>query len=397
MRLNFKFYLIFFMQKVILLLVASLFYFGSMNAQFLDADINEVLTGKVCDSTVMRSLEDTTWIVEGYQVIKLDNKGYLKSLRALDSTGKEFVSVGFKRNSENLAIEQNTVVDMGFLSFKSNTFSVYDADKNIVRSVSIDMNPLTMTWDSSNRSTYTYDANKYLTERFDESFENDEWIKSERVTYRNSSKGLAETMLTESWVDFDSSWQPNSRITYTYNSNNEVKTEIEERNSYIDGKLEWLKNSMYEYIYNSLGMPIVTTSKIWNDSDNVWENDYIDSVKGNKTLTYTWYDEEWQLTSVQDCVTGMPSNIKSDAKINREKLSLYPNPATQKVILNTQGLSGNYTLEITNILGKRVSIESVNNPSNHYEVNVSNLTPGLYYITLQNRNSIFTAPVVITK
>lgn len=68
-----------------------------------------------------------------------------------------------------------------------------------------------------------------------------------------------------------------------------------------------------------------------------------------------------------------------------ESLKLYPNPAYDKVIINSGVLSNISNYQITNINGKVVNEAAVS--SNSTEINVSNLSQGTYFIHVNTNNN----------
>jgi Secretion system C-terminal sorting domain len=103
----------------------------------------------------------------------------------------------------------------------------------------------------------------------------------------------------------------------------------------------------------------------------------------------------------QTPVTTMPATILPDAKFANQ-ISVYPNPVTANVV-NLQFNkvpAGNYTAEITDVLGRRVTMKKV---TINYEMEVQTLTlnqadaKGVYMITVtDNTNqSVFAQKLVV--
>lgn len=81
------------------------------------------------------------------------------------------------------------------------------------------------------------------------------------------------------------------------------------------------------------------------------------------------------------------------------EFKIYPNPAsTMATVSYTATEAGNQTIELFNTVGQRVSFESINNVSAgafQYNLNLSNLSSGLYFVTVSNANSKTTSKLTI--
>ncbi len=83
-----------------------------------------------------------------------------------------------------------------------------------------------------------------------------------------------------------------------------------------------------------------------------------------------------------------PSNIENNIT---KSLSIYPNPASDIVKVNSEE-NINY-IEILNISGQIVSFENVN--TNNAEINISNLSSGVYFIKVYTANDVTTQKLIV--
>ena len=81
-------------------------------------------------------------------------------------------------------------------------------------------------------------------------------------------------------------------------------------------------------------------------------------------------------------ITGTPLGIKN---INTaEKVSVYPNPVSNYLIINN--MTGVNAIKISDILGE--TVQNLNVSGSKANINVSNLSKGIYFISLMNDKSI---------
>lgn len=93
--------------------------------------------------------------------------------------------------------------------------------------------------------------------------------------------------------------------------------------------------------------------------------------------------------------TSLISSIKIDDGFDRS-FNAYPNPATDEVTLAIKGYHGNFTLSVINQLGSVVIEDKVAvNGANFKTYDVSQLSAGVYYITMENKDERVTQKLVI--
>jgi hypothetical protein len=70
-------------------------------------------------------------------------------------------------------------------------------------------------------------------------------------------------------------------------------------------------------------------------------------------------------------------------------LEVNPNPATDKIVIKTTGsLSGVSTLQIINLVGS-VVYSNAGPISNNTQINISDLQPGIYFLTINNNGEYY--------
>lgn len=68
-------------------------------------------------------------------------------------------------------------------------------------------------------------------------------------------------------------------------------------------------------------------------------------------------------------------------------LSVYPNPATDRLVIEASNGEVITKLNVVDVLGKTVTSEEMNSVSRH-ELNISSLSPGMYYVEVLNANGM---------
>src|ERR1051325_6322663 len=112
---------------------------------------------------------------------------------------------------------------------------------------------------------------------------------------------------------------------------------------------------------------------------------------GNKTssFTVTYSDGSKTVVNLQGLAVvgeGVAPNAAAS------KFELYPNPAS--TMLDVQGLTSPATYEIADVLGRTVAIGSV---SATQHIDISNLLPGRYNVTVKSGGVTESHAVIVTK
>ncbi|MDR1345445.1 MAG: T9SS type A sorting domain-containing protein [Bacteroidales bacterium] len=90
-----------------------------------------------------------------------------------------------------------------------------------------------------------------------------------------------------------------------------------------------------------------------------------------------------------------PVNIVSPNNDN-VKFALYPNPAKDYIYLSINGIEGDVFMQIVDISGKAIMAQQfVASSQTVKNLDISTLTQGAYFVTLQNRNSISTKKIMV--
>ncbi len=129
-------------------------------------------------------------------------------------------------------------------------------------------------------------------------------------------------------------------------------------------------------------------------------NTYVDS---NPPTVDVYYQlEVINLTPCNPSISAVRSNIATSSPVginelsNKLNFSVYPNPANDVVTINFEnGISSNMTLTIYNSIGAAVKMMTLN--QNQQQINVSDLSNGLYMVELKSTNGISKRKLTIQK
>ncbi|WP_298778958.1 T9SS type A sorting domain-containing protein [uncultured Polaribacter sp.] len=122
-----------------------------------------------------------------------------------------------------------------------------------------------------------------------------------------------------------------------------------------------------------------------------WENTPTDDIDINVLWSKVSFEGNWQLK--EDPVTVKFDSSCETASLNDSTLSdisLYPNPVSNILTINTHNVIKNVVLY--NILGKQVMYLQIN--KNNKSIDVSNLSKGVYLIKYQVENTVGTAKFI---
>jgi len=111
-------------------------------------------------------------------------------------------------------------------------------------------------------------------------------------------------------------------------------------------------------------------------------------VKNNcEFVVFVQHDASQEVTQVAKVDM---STISGMEELSGNKISLYPNPTSDYIVLSS---NGNGNLTITDITGKNVYNASVNQTQQYF--NIANLSKGIYMVQYTSNNNSFTQKLVI--
>ena len=142
------------------------------------------------------------------------------------------------------------------------------------------------------RKTYTYNANKKVTEILEESYYDDAWHSSNRETFEYDANSNLFMDLKESYNTLTSKWEPTKRWVYTYDANNQVLSIVS--SNYDSGVSGFVLEAKQEFAYDAAGNEVETKDATWDGAQWVYnnkiENIFIEGTEFIKKQLYYMYD-----------------------------------------------------------------------------------------------------------
>lgn len=123
-----------------------------------------------------------------------------------------------------------------------------------------------------------------------------------------------------------------------------------------------------------------------------------DDISREGDITYVFFDSDNPSDSATYTVTYKVegSGISVNEISTMPELSVYPNPATDRLQVNYSGQSAqNSSFEIINLVGSRVYSKSLQASESTFNLNISNLSPGVYFCVLKADNKLVTSKKLV--
>tara|TARA_R110002050_G_scaffold27038_7_gene70860 strand:+ start:9340 stop:10059 length:720 start_codon:yes stop_codon:yes gene_type:complete len=142
-------------------------------------------------------------------------------------------------------------------------------------------------------------------------------------------------------------------------------------------------------VYLAPGDTASASTHVYPDQDDI-------SREGN--ITYVFFNSDdpsdSAAYSVKYKVEGSGISVKEIATM--PELSVYPNPATDRLQVNYSGQSAeNSSFEIINLVGSKVYSKSLQSAESSFNLNITNLNPGVYFCVLKVDNKLVTSKKLV--
>ncbi len=377
-------------------------------------------------------LNDTVGPAEKYTRV-LDNNGReLSELNYVMDAGNwvlfNRVIYTYDARGNQISFNNDHWVNGAWVFFTRDTMT-YDASGNCLETVI--QYWLSGAWQNSYKFYSSYDAGGNVLSEGDASWSNGAWVNETRNTYTLDAQGKALTSLYEVWQNdtwsahgfetntYDASgrlqitvgqiwqngaWVNSGRMTFSYNAASQEL--LKQHETWDTVRKLWVNyrkyTSSYDVNYNLLAM----LSESWDTAGNAWVNfsrwRYFCDANGNST---DGIDEVWK---AGNCGPGMSSlNIYSqqelvytfwwplryqyhatfksytsglDEKSGGLAFLVYPNPAAEKITIESKNIRAGQKLTIYDMQGRPVMQSTLTNST--CELEISRLAAGNYLIRL---------------
>ncbi|MDI3480225.1 MAG: hypothetical protein PWQ14_1371 [Rikenellaceae bacterium] len=298
--------------------------------------------------------------------------------------------------------------------FDSKYEYTYDANNNLTSKIESHWDTSTTSWVFSSKYEYTYDDNNNLSYEIFSYWNTstNSWINISKYEYTYDDNNNVISEIYSEWDTSTNSWIFDSKDEYTYDANNNLTSEIF---SYWDTSTNsWIFDFKYEYTYDANNNIIYEITSYWDTSTNSWifDSKYeftydltvsIDNVlvpnnfdieSNNPILSYFYYYYDGS-----DFVLDMKyifyySDITGINEVtDNYNVSIYPNPATDYLIINTT-INENLKIEIYTIKGQSVISTECTNNASQMRIDISQLPAGMYFIRIANNQNNITKKFV---
>ncbi len=252
-------------------------------------------------------------------------------------------------------------------------------------------------WDNSMKTEMQYDANNNMTLKTIEYWEDGAWLKYEKKTWSYNAQNLVSQlnffrtsnndwyeigrtayeysatgkMLLEKGMSFeDNVWYDGSKDFYSYDAQDMLLEQT--RTTYVKDS-GWANSYKYSYTYSD---GLMSTAAYYTWSNGAW-------TAGNTNLYYT--DHRNNRLYREACRLVFKYSNITDIEESREPAApneIFPNPAGGMIYINNVNPGTAY--RIYDINGKPVLTGSYSG-----QIDVSQLTPGVYLIFFSDKSQMF--------
>lgn len=217
---------------------------------------------------------------------------------------------------------------------------------HLTLSTQYEWNDNTESWDYDYKTEYNYNSDGYISEQFDYSFGWDSWIHEGRTTY-----------------------------TYDNNFNCEYQIEYEYDYDSQNQSYEWVADDQIQFFYD-LNVPSNTVAGLWFFEEKFANVDFVSggiTKLNNKLLRVEETTFDYGKTNRTLVTEFYYSSVTAVNETHEMSLILWPNPTTESLSLNAEGLR---QVEIFSLDGRLVmslnkGIESID---------VTSLAQGAYLL-----------------
>lgn len=243
---------------------------------------------------------------------------------------------------------------------------------------------------------YNYDSNNHMIAMYNITIPGNDTVYRLFYSYHNNS---VKTLYGENWNSTAQTWDPQSIDSITYTNDNPVR-----RKTYgymiINGSDPVFQpSSDYSYTYNTDGtLSVVEQKTYWNgDWSNYMKQEFLYS-NGKPTLGYRYYSDAsgtFESSPSGRYLFTFLSGVKNEAANNLVS-DLYPNPASnymQFTLSENTGKDAAYA--IYDYTGKLIRADRAD--QQQMQVNVSELTNGVYFLTVTSNNTISSRKFIISR
>ncbi|NJN34774.1 MAG: T9SS type A sorting domain-containing protein, partial [Saprospiraceae bacterium] len=227
-------------------------------------------------------------------------------------------------------------------------------------------------WVNVDRTTITYNAQNKAASNLSETWDNNRWLNDSRETYRYNTQGVLDSITLEEWNPLTNRWESGGGLRFQVTNNG-----LTIRTNFI------IENDFFGIL--GIALDVVGRSDKRLDSLRIF---YFDPQTGQGFLVSSSkyiYNTNCIKVSAQDVV------------YTEGVVKLTPNPASDNLTLTLSELAEpNMTATIFNSVGQAVKTLKVNDLT-HQNIDVSQLSGGLYFLNLEGKKVRTTQKFVVNR
>lgn len=259
-------------------------------------------------------------------------------------------------------VEQWDAVENDWVNFRLILFT-YDEYDNQTQQLEQNWDVGLNDWANGGLWMDSYNENNLKIEQLFQywDFGNDDWLNSSISFYTYDEEWKLTQVFNQQWNIDNEDWVDNYINTYTYNNNESL---LHLFSQYWNDELsQWINSSQSLYHYNEAGIQTQVFSQTWDELISEWKNGW--------KYDYFWSEHE----------------ISNIDQTQNATINIYPNPASNKIILSGNIPFENEIVLMFNSIGRLIKTTQLNFQN---EIDISDLQKGIYIIQIQtsNRNII---------
>ena len=245
-------------------------------------------------------------------------------------------------------------------------------------------------WENLARETYTYNSSNNRTMYLGELWGDTTWVNNNKYSYSYDALDKLQTAIGEMWAE--GTWNYTTKKTYAYSTYGGVESLLSE----AWDNFQWNSFSLCQYVYDEYGNALNAQYLTWDGSGWFQSDDGLINLYYN----YSTQVESYLGFLVQGCYHSLPVGVVENNAILKDVI-IAPNPTTN-VSSVSFSLSNyaNVNLSLFSDEGRLVSniFMGMLDAGNHkFTVDVTGLSPGMYFVSLISNNKNKIVKLIVTK
>lgn len=232
-------------------------------------------------------------------------------------------------------------------------------------------------WEPNDKEMHMYDANLMLEQMLEQLYDGGSWVNDRHFGYWYNAEGKSTYTVERDWNENTNDWEFRYQYTNSYNGDGNLTHMLIEL--YTDA---WVNSSQVTYTYDVNNNLITELEQYWifPTGNREWVDQYL--------LSYNY-----SFVGIEDPSSGQTESTA---------LNIYPNPVISEAnILITTDNSGSGLLTILDNRGAKVYQQAVNIPvagKHLIEWNIENSVPsGLYFVRFELNGSLSEGKVLVAR